>query len=817
MTKTTSTASPTTTTTHERRTKWRSRLIVALRTVLACSIVGSITLYGPDIITRQLAFPAYSYTTVILIVTDATLGDAMRGCYHALCATVQGALPGLLSLWVIGPARLTESTTALAVALSAFVVALPESTHLICKRIAMGQIVLLYVMAFVQGAETDVFMHPLRVAASTAVGAVAAVLALLFPYPRLACCKVKKKCNLFAENASERLSLFVLALCSQDKTSALASLSQAQLLSKTGSKLLQSIKLKQVIKPLEGSMQWEKPWNRFLQSHHNNPGERVQSLETPMRGMEIAINCCPSFPVRVVDSELKSLLQRLEEHISLTLRHVKCSLPSDCSSTVPETNREEVYKSFHTFKAIFPTYEDLPSFFFIFCMKILYHESVMTQLNNLATNTKEQTNSHKHDCLSRLMGLFSNERLVFALKCSLSLGLAVLFGLNFNKEDSIWSGLTVGLGIASTGEATFKVANLRAQGTVLGSIYGVFGCFLLQRFMTIRFLSLLPWIIFTSFLRHSKMYGQAGGMAAIIAALLILGRKNYGPSNEFAFARIMESFIGLFCYILVEILLQPTRAATLAKIQLSQTIGTLYECSESISLNSIEKLKENKQEELRIQVSKLGKIIAEAEGEPNFWFLPFHGACYSKLLGSLTKMMELLVLGAHAISLLRESHGLGVAWKDLLEQIDGDLELFKKMICSSVDCCEAITSMKSLETLEKELRMKNICCDIELGKSPSPDQFKLLSANDDEMEMFLSSFLQNSKQFTDKIHAGEGELKSQVVLCLSALGFCMEGLMKETREIAMGVKELVQWENPSCHVNLYEIYCKIQSKEFVGR
>ncbi|XP_043688260.1 uncharacterized protein LOC122639430 [Telopea speciosissima] len=795
---------------------WRSRLAMALPTVLACTIVGSITLYGPTRIRQQLSFSSFSYAMAILIVTDATLGDAMRGCWYAICATVQGALLALLGLWVIGPARLTASTTAVAVGVSAFVVALPKSTHLVCKRIALCQIVIVYVAAFNEGADTDIVMQPLHVAASTAVGAMASVLALLFPYPRLACYKVKKKCSLFAENASKRLSLLVLALCSQDETSALASLSQAQSLSKTGAKLLQSIKLNQK------SVQWEASRNRFLQHHNHNSGERLQSLEIPLRGMEIAITSCGSFPVSLVDSELKSLLQGLEEHTNMALRHAKCSLPSEDSSTVPETNREEVGKSLHTLKTFFPTYEDLPSFFFLFCMRVLYDESVTTQFKNPVTNTKEQANSHKQDCFSRLLRLLrglpvkiSSERLMFALKCSLSLGLAVLFGLTFNKENSSWSGLTVGLGIASAGEATFKVANLRVQGTVLGSIYGVLGCFLLQRFMAIRFLSLLPWIIFTSFLMHSQMYGQVGGLSAVIAALLILGRKNYGTPSEFAFARIMETFIGLFCYVLVEVLLQPTRAATLAKFQLSQSIGTLYECIESISFpashesNSIFELKE-KQEKLRIQFSELEKFIAEAEAEPNFWFLPFHGTCYSKLLGSLSKMMELLILGARAIDLLlSESNRFEVSWNGLLEQLDGDRELFKKMVCSSIDCCKEIISMKSLATLEKELRTKNISCDIELGKSPDV----LLSTNDDAMEI-LRSFLQNSKDVTDKIHAVKGdqkELKALVVLCLSALGFCMGGLMKETREIVMGVKELVQWENPSSHINLYEIYCKIQS------
>jgi len=173
------------------RAMWRTCLASALRTALACTIVGVATLFGPQYIKKQVAFPAFSYVTVILVVTDATLGDTFRGCWLALYATIQGVCPAILSLWLIGPARLTAGTTAIAVALSAFVVVLPENTHLIAKRIALGQIVLVYVIAYINGGQTETIMHPVHVAASTGLGVVACVLALIFPYPCLACCEVK--------------------------------------------------------------------------------------------------------------------------------------------------------------------------------------------------------------------------------------------------------------------------------------------------------------------------------------------------------------------------------------------------------------------------------------------------------------------------------------------------------------------------------------------------------------------------------------------------------------------------------------------------
>ncbi|KAF9600868.1 hypothetical protein IFM89_013464 [Coptis chinensis] len=234
----------------------------------------------------------------------------------------------------------------------------------------------------------------------------------------------------------------------------------------------------------------------------------------------------------------------------------------------------------------------------------------------------------------------------------------------FSKENGHWSGVTVAVGMAFEREATFKVANLKAQGTVLGSIYGVLSCFLFQRFLEIKFLSLLPWIIFTSFLRGSMMYGQVGATSAVIGALIILGRKNYGPPAEFAIVRIAEAFIGLTCSVMVELLLQPTRASGLSKIQLSQSLMALNECVQSLSfcVNSTSRQQtKEKQKMLKIQVSALGKLKGAAEVEPNFWFIAFHSSSYAKLLESLSKMLELVFFATHAMEfLVQVPNNLGV-------------------------------------------------------------------------------------------------------------------------------------------------------------
>ncbi|KAF6172075.1 hypothetical protein GIB67_029493 [Kingdonia uniflora] len=740
--------------------------------------------------------------------TNATLGSTIRCCFYALYGTILGVLPTILTLWIIGPARFNIATTVLALTLSTFVITLSKSTQVITKRVALAQIVILYAVTSVDGVLVDAIMHPIHVAASTAIGALASLLALVFPYPTLAYFQVKKKCKLFGENALERLELNTKAFCAEKNISAHATISQTKSLATTGTKLLQSIKLKQE------SMRWERPQFEFSRPQNLTTKDRLEIIEVPLRGMEIALTTCPPFPVRLVDEELVNLIVGLKEQISKSLKQTQFHPPSD-SSAVDETDEETL--KINSLQSLqlqnnFPTPNDLPSLFFLFCFKLLHNDlKSAPPINEELVKPKKQKNCIKLWILGRdyLPTNISTKRLMLAIKCSASLGLTMLFGMIFSKENGYWAGLTVAVGMAFGKEASFNIANVKLQGTVLGSIYGVLSCYIFQRFVEIRFLTILPFIIFTSFLRRSRMYGQAGGVSAVIAALVILGRKNIGPPMDFAIVRITEGFIGLSCSITVELLLNPTRASTLAKFQLSRSLGALQDSVESIVIQ--EKVKDN-QKRLRIHITQLTKFIEEAKVEPNFWFLPFHSNCYNKLLGSLTKMAELLFFANRALGFfVQESQKIGIPCKEIKETMGGDLDIFNKMVCSSLKCFKEITLIKSLGKLEEELKRKDISYDLELGKSSNAHGLKVFSFDgNDEMEKINCSFLQSLREMVNKVDGfgASEEIKIQMILGLSAFGFCMDGLMKETREIEKSVKELVQLENPSSHVNLYEIYCK---------
>lgn len=110
----------------------------------------------------------------------------MGSLWHVIYATLQVLPAAILSLKVMQPGDISYAKAAVAIAIFSFIVGLPKSSSLLTKRIAFVQIVIVYAGAVIHGKSTGIVMHPVHVAASTLLGAVASVLALLLPFPRLA-------------------------------------------------------------------------------------------------------------------------------------------------------------------------------------------------------------------------------------------------------------------------------------------------------------------------------------------------------------------------------------------------------------------------------------------------------------------------------------------------------------------------------------------------------------------------------------------------------------------------------------------------------
>ncbi|CAN6581188.1 unnamed protein product [Malus baccata var. baccata] len=462
-------------------------------------------------------------------------------------------------------------------------------------------------------------------------------------------------------------------------------------------------------------------------------GERLQEMEVPLRGMEIA---------------LSSNLQSSEAHVTLRLLQAKYSLPSD-ATLAPESDRETFDKPLWTEKSTTKNLGDLPK-----------NQPIARNPGNTGKPNQEPSDSQNQQRwnFKRVWRniIPSRGSLIFALKCSLALGLAVLFGLLYNKENGYWSGLTIAISFVTGRQATFTVTNARVQETTVGSIYGILWFLIFNGIEKFRLLPLIPWIFICHFLGYSRMYSQAGGFSEAIGALLILGRDIYGAPSEFAIARIIEASIGLLCFLTVEIVFYPMRAATLAKNKLSQSMGVLRDCIEGVNLCR----------KLKPHVKELETFIQQAETEPNCWFLPFKGSGYTRVLGSLSKIADLLLF-----------QNFGGVWEELRQQMNADLGLLKKKINSPLRCLEEATSIKPLPV--SETRSESDYHDSKLGNPPRG--FVTLGTDDEEVETIVSNFLQHLQEVADKVHASNSEEKhkSQMVLCLTSLGSAFKALREK--------------------------------------
>ncbi|KAL4369801.1 hypothetical protein HN51_014264 [Arachis hypogaea] len=799
-----------TTITSTKTEMWRSRLGSALRAAIACTIVGCTSIYGPKPLRPYFEFSTYSYVTTVLIVSDATLGETLRGCWHVLCATMQAMIISLLSLLVIGHGNFNNRVAAMAVAAGSFFVALPESVELRTKRIAFGQLVIVYVSAVIDGKKEGVTVFPVHVATSTALGAVASVLAMLLPYPHLAYFEARKFYQLYIENTSERLNCNIETISASDHSTAVTFFNQAKSLSVVGPKLFQRIKSN-----LNG-IHWERPHN----PHCIDPKERLQDLEVPIRGMDIALSSCTSFPISIIDEELRGTLLNCRGRFSQELDQPDKLFPPLDTNTTSESKKEILNKS------ISKAYKDLPTSFFLYCLQLLFENSpVAKKTNHVAENPPKDDDSKGIFRKIRevsMKSIPSMDSLVFAFKCSLTLGLAMLFGLTYSKESAYWSGLAVAISFYPRRQPTFWAANARMQGTAMGSIYGVLCCFIFQKYVDLRLLPLLPWVVFYTFIRHSRMYGQAGAISAVIGALPILGREHYGPPKQFAIARIAEVTIGLICFVIVEILMSPSRAATLARTELSRTLRALQDCIGKIAINvprendklsSSSQVLRAAQKNMRCLVSQMEAFIVEAELEPNFWFVPFHGACYRKMIQSLSRMADLFLFVAYSMEHISQlSQQEGGSWVNLQDQMHENIEIVKNNVCPKLKFFEEITKIKSLTELEKEWTKRNVPCDIESGGYPNADTFRTMSG-DEEVHSITGTFLKHLEDIATKTHTNTNEemVKCQMLFHYSCLGFCTSNLVREIMKIESELRELLIWENPSSHANMKEIYCKIST------
>ncbi|KAG8376878.1 hypothetical protein BUALT_Bualt09G0109900 [Buddleja alternifolia] len=478
-------------------------------------------------------------------------------------------------------------------------------------------------------------------------------------------------------------------------------------------------------------------------------------MELSMRGIEYSLLSSPAFPVQEIDREqLTNILQGVLSQLQRKLEQARCPLPM----TAPETIGEFMGRLSLQLEPIFPIKKYEWTLFFFSCIDILLDDTIYTRVSpcKLQTQFEKKEFSIIRTFKTWILKLTSRKRLEFAFKCSISLGMVVLFGLIFDKGNGRWAGLTIAISFVTGRHAVFTIANTRAQGTAIGSIYGVICCFLFQS-EEARLLAVLPWIIFTSFLRHSRMYSQTGGISAAIGALLILGRKNYGDPDEFAMARLTMDCI-------------------------KQT--EFYNSQTNLEITKFPKLRE-KQRNVETFVCELKVFVADANLEPDFWYMPFRTSCYQKLIGSFTNvvnMLHFIIYNLEILSKLEESYTIR---KESQEQTTSELVLSMETLSALLKYMEEVNLIKSPADC-KELIVEKFK-DLEGGKLQNPEKRNASMTTDEVADKITEENDSDDKK----------QLRERMIRCAGAMRFCISSLRKEIDDIEICIKEITQRENHS--------------------
>ncbi|KAI5060415.1 hypothetical protein GOP47_0024835 [Adiantum capillus-veneris] len=444
----------------------------------------------------------------------------------------------------------------------------------------------------------------------------------------------------------------------------------------------------------------------------------------------------------------------------------------------------------------------------------------------------------KHHVKSKLLS--SHFRTAF--KMSLAMGLGAILGSWFDRSKGYWADITLGLGFVGTAKgSSFKTAALRAQGTVAGSIYGLLVVLATKDFPFLRLVALIPWVVFTSFLRQSKLFGFSGAMSAFTGGVVILARTNKDSSDEsFTVVRIVEAFMGMASFIVVELLVMPRRAAGIVKIELISGLGKMKSHVGAVLLmfselrcakccaSAVVDLKVQ-EKSLRRSLARLQELVKEATEEPQFWYSAFPSSTYSKLLEIQGRMVDFLHFSVCAFETIVETLSnadLGI--QELHSAFDRTLFVLKENVLPLLEFLEdALQSNNTNGISERNpsgnmfKRDERLAGDkerlverdkpVSMGGKAHSGRF-LLRMRSMKENCFMEEFEKSYQILTSGIlRTCSDEVRQQhmeecsnsLLLSLGALAFSFEGILKEALELEQGVHELLQLESPWSLIELW--------------
>ncbi|XP_024516813.1 uncharacterized protein LOC9643278 [Selaginella moellendorffii] len=800
---------------------WLSRLLSALRTGIACLLV----LLGVSKASRFVEFPVFGYVVTVLVLSESALGKALEDAAFVMYGTLQAAAFSMVVLSIIGESVVSlefnkrESTWELIIVL-VFASSIPPGTKnfslgvcLTCifvksflwsylpnqkpvkKRLALAITTIVYVNAYNNPLTHPVFF-PLKLTLTTTLGTVSAIIALIFPVPRLSAYQVQYNTKLFAKLAMENFAVLVHAFCSNDQEEITSLCLQSKSVQRAALKAYSEIQRRKVTYLREGNSLiltvcatyrlkqlgslgfWFKQGvkqgaavSKLVQDMTRNSLEKLGSWSNSFLSGTIS-----SFPKSQIQAEKQVRIEEVREAL-LTLHDYAAATwnRSDC------TPDEEFRRMFFLFTVKKFVEEEI---------KILMAGQVPVALSHpachhgckaaaissgsaLPVHSSNTTPSNLVAATRRSLNLAANKKMVIeAFKIALSMVIAVYLGVLYRKDYGYWSTITVALGLFNHRTGTFKSTSLRLQGTALGTVYGYLVALTTHQALLTTIFAILPWLAFTSFMRKSKLLELTGASTAYTSAVIIVGRRRPGIVQDFAVLRMAMAVLGLGAFMAVEALICSRRAARLARRELELNLKKIQECMQVIfDVHSIECSEcfkaaipevRKKEQTIRDGVERLRQLTAEARAEPDFWHAPFHDGIYSKLWESQSRITELLSYLSLATVDFRSEGKLftgGVTRQLKISQIG----LSKTFECT-------------YQSLRQKRSKAQHTADIE-------NQFEESSIKDDA-----------DTSPPEEIYRDFQLVHSEAALTIGAIGFCCHELLKQATYLKKLTQELLLQE-----------------------
>jgi hypothetical protein len=259
-----------------------------------------------------------------------------------------------------------------------------------------------------------------------------------------------------------------------------------------------------------------------------------------------------------------------------------------------------------------------------------------------------------------------------------------------------------------------------------------------------------------------------------------MGRRYDEAPMAFTIARLVETFIGISCAVLADLVFQPgARPSVQAREQLTRCIAALADCCCLVAEPSSE-LKRVQQE-----LVLLRKYATEAGTEPTYlWLPPFPAACYDKIQGSLGRMAQLLQLYHQA----RRCMSVSLSHQQV--DVDDDTNTntiqqrrFSSLASSSLSHC--------LRMLEPRREAKGQVVDLEAGTAAAGCS---CCYKDEEVVAFFLAQAGEAKLLLlnddDDDSVQQPEERFLVLCCLGSIALCMGEILNEAQRLEAHILDL---------------------------